>query len=328
MIFYREDKHLRAIYFYRYSTEALDILREWNRMYIWFSKPDITLSHDVKLVTAIVMTSAVLENVVGHLSLFPILVPENGAVNSPVRNISAWETYYVRSHQLWANVIPFNLAVSIFVFISNKIGLYAWNYMDLTIVILARAMYFKFKALTLEAEACLLAPSNLTDVPSWRQFTKDHETLCSMLKTINHFLSPLILLSYGKNIYFICIQMHLGLTPQENTSAITTIYAFWSFLHLIARVYLINEAGARIHFWAHRSTELFRKCPNEAYITEVERAERFVSTNTISLSGAGCFNITKPLILRVIGIVFTFEVVLLQASQTPFMIKSSPQILH
>ena len=49
----------------------------------------------------------------------------------------------------------------------------------------------------------------------------------------------------------------------------------------------------------------------------MERAERFVSVNTIGLTGLGCFVITKPLILQLVGVVFTFEIVLLQAAQTP-----------
>ncbi|CAG7826075.1 unnamed protein product, partial [Allacma fusca] len=105
--------------------------------------------------------------------------------------------------------------------------------------------------------------------------------------------------------------LNLGLNPSGNTSLIASIYALWSFLHLIARVYLVSVAGARINEWAHKIGDLFRKCPNEAYITEVERAERFVSANTIGLNGLGCFIITKPLILQIVGVVFTFEIVLL-----------------
>ena len=38
---------------------------------------------------------------------------------------------------------------------------------------------------------------------------------------------------------------------------------------------------------------------------------------TVALTGLDCFAITKPFVLQIISVVFTFEIVLLQASQTP-----------
>ena len=50
-------------------------------------------------------------------------------------------------------------------------------------------------------------------------------------------------------------------------------------------------------------------------MAQVLRAERFINRNIIALTGLGCFRITKPLYLNIIGVVFTFEIVILQAQE-------------
>jgi len=51
------------------------------------------------------------------------------------------------------------------------------------------------------------------------------------------------------------------------------------------------------------------------FYEQVERVEQKVNTGPdIGLNGLGCFTITKPFILSIIGAVFTFEIVLLQSS--------------
>ncbi|CAG7817024.1 unnamed protein product, partial [Allacma fusca] len=78
--------------------------------------------------------------------------------------------------------------------------------MDVLIILLARVVYFKFKAIYLQGQTLLLNGNSISDVQKWRQLTKDHETLCGFLYDLNKFLSPLIFISYGNNIYYICLQ--------------------------------------------------------------------------------------------------------------------------
>ncbi|CAG7733595.1 unnamed protein product [Allacma fusca] len=178
-------------------------------------------------------------------------------------------------------------------------------------------MYFKFKVLTLEVGERLLSPGNICDTTLWRQSTFDFYKLCEFLKKINGFLSPLIFLSFATNTYFICNQLHQAYIETASQNVFRRIYTTWSFLHLILRKALVHEAGSRIHFWAHEIAEVFSKCPDSAYVSQVERAERYVNSNTIALSGLGCFFVTKPLILHSFGVVFTGVIVLLQATKFP-----------
>ncbi|CAG7727747.1 unnamed protein product [Allacma fusca] len=182
--------------------------------------------------------------------------------------MTAWEVYYVRSHGQWVEIVPYHAAIAVYVFISNKLALYAWNYLDITIIVLARAVYFRFKALYDLGEAELW--NGLGNVSKWRRFAKDHEELCRLVQDINLFLSPLIFVSYASNVYFVCLQFNLSLNPSGDKSAISNIYAAWSFLHLVARMFLVSITGARVNEWAHKVIEIFRRCPNEHYVAEVK----------------------------------------------------------
>ena len=81
------------------------------------------------------------------------------------------------------------------------------------------------------------------------------------------------------------MQINLGLTPSANNSAIASIYAVWSFVHLIFRVYVVSLAGSRVHDWAHKIVELFRLCPNEAYITEVQFLNLIIIIKFFTIAG-------------------------------------------
>ncbi|CAG7728862.1 unnamed protein product, partial [Allacma fusca] len=61
-------------YFYTKSRQLIEILRGWNNLDIYFSRPDISLFRDANLVAFIILSSAIMENFVNHLTLFPVFV--------------------------------------------------------------------------------------------------------------------------------------------------------------------------------------------------------------------------------------------------------------
>ena len=50
------------------------------------------------------------------------------------------------------------------------------------------------------------------------------------------------------------------------------------------------------------------------HIFQVVRVERYISTNEIGLTGLGCYTVTNNLLLRILGTVMTYEVIILQAN--------------
>jgi len=46
-------------------------------------------------------------------------------------------------------LIPSSDIAAVFAFVSNKLAIYSWNFADILIGVLSRAIYFRFKALGL-----------------------------------------------------------------------------------------------------------------------------------------------------------------------------------
>ncbi|CAG7717220.1 unnamed protein product [Allacma fusca] len=310
-LFQRDYKKLRYFHFYRNSLQLIHLIHKWNDLRLYFTKPDVHLFRDVNLVAAVVMISAILENLFVNLKYFPM--GQEAEVRLQKLNRSALEEYFINCNYQWSVLVAYHHALNLFTFVNNKLALYAWNYADITIILLSRAIYFKFQALNSQGEDILFHKG--AEQLKWSQFIRDYETLRKILQEVNNFLSPLIFITYGIGIYFLCLQFHNRLNPYENATPIAAIYALWSIFHLIGRILLVSISGARINDWAHQVADLLRRCPNKAYLSDVERTENFISSKIIGLTGLGCFTITKPLILNVIAVIFTFEMVLLQALQ-------------
>ncbi|CAG7670356.1 unnamed protein product [Allacma fusca] len=243
-------------------------------MDIHFTKPDKRLFRDVNLIAGIVMASAILENAFWHAALSPIIEKAKATNNTmTAENSSPWKNNYGRAQIMWASFLPENFITASLMFLSNKLAFYSWNFMDLFIVVLARAMYFKFKALCLQAKSELLSTNASPDVGSWPQLAKDHQKLRAILENINGFLSPLIFLSYGMNIYWISIHMHYGFGYLETYgNEIIIVYKYWSLFHVIARAILVNVVAANVNYWAHHAVSIFSKCPEEFYVSQASAA--------------------------------------------------------
>ncbi|CAG7824772.1 unnamed protein product [Allacma fusca] len=305
-------------YFRRSRAKLQEIFKEWQQIKMHFSVPDCTLRFEVNLIVGVIMGAALLENI-GYNDYYHRIFPPNDepSCNYSVSFLNPWETNYVESHRLWSNLIPFSLVSGILVDISNKLVVFTFTYMDLTIVVFSRALYFKFLKLKELAEQALVE-YNIRNADIWHQYIKDYQTLCLMLKRVNGFLSVLIFCSFGMNSFDLCNQVQFTLIRQPDPSYLRKLYNIWSFFLLLARLYIVNQAGAKVHLWANAAVEVFSKCPREIYYElEIERIERYVYVNPIALNGLGCFIVTKPLLLRIIGVIFTVVIVLLQATQLP-----------
>ena len=102
-------------------------------------------------------------------------------------NASALEVYYIRSHESWASLVPYHPILGIYVFLSNKFALYAWNYMDITIALLSRALYQKFKVLCKQGEALLVAGGD-----GYGNLYNFHFQTSAVRKTINVCLKQML----------------------------------------------------------------------------------------------------------------------------------------
>lgn len=117
---------------------------------------DKTLHRDIIILSVVVFTFASVESIFIHLEYFPQFDNINGQNgNSNVTLKTALETYYLRSHGHWRKLMGYNPMLAVLAFVSHKFVVMCWNYVDLILIIFARALNFKFKGL------CLVAEENL-----------------------------------------------------------------------------------------------------------------------------------------------------------------------
>ncbi len=111
---------------------------------------DKYLKRDTVIVAGLIFISAFGENALTHIGYIGIFRDPNDWTKpsgDSEHNVTLFELYYKNSHESWNVVFGYHWFLSILAFLEHKWFLYSWNYVDALIIILARAIYFQFKAI-------------------------------------------------------------------------------------------------------------------------------------------------------------------------------------
>ncbi len=316
-------------------------LRQWNQLLPIHCYKDTNLQLHINLIAGLILTSAVLENLTFHWKVVAIhgnVTYPWDSFNDRRSTLSISATYWwVHHYSKFTDLIPYNAPLSTFLFIINKWCVYAWNYGDILIITMARALYMRF-LLRYEASKMVLemretvikgilvtSKSRHLEQKFWKEIAKDHDKLMSICKIFKEFLSPLIFFSVCTNVFCVANSLYAFLvpsTPELNYNGIDIseyllwqrVYVTWSFLHLLGRMLATFICCAKVNQYAHKSLDILDRCPNEYWTREIKRMELRLRTTNIGLTGLDYFTITKQFILNVLSVIFTFEIVLLQSS--------------
>ncbi|XP_021963608.2 gustatory receptor for sugar taste 64f [Folsomia candida] len=294
------------IFIFRNAQKLIDLFHKWREVDAMQNHAsDASLHLSINTIAGTILISAIAENAVSHLLLFPL----HERVPQPL------QYYYENSHKQWSLMIPYHATAAIGVFLCNKWAVYAWNFGDIFIAVISRGLYGKFKRFVESVEEKLLKSPSPAGKLDWLHAIEHHDRLSKLTEEFADLLSPLVFTSFAVNIYFICIQLHLFLAPSKKLDFVSALYVGWSFLHLVARTYVCALSAAKINDYAHNFVKILYNCPRSLYTVDVERAERKLASTSVGLHGLGAFHIGRPFILSVISVIFTFEIVLLQTSQ-------------
>lgn len=97
--------------------------------------------------------------------------------------------------------------------IGNSMFTFAWNYMDVFIMMISLGLAERFKQINQRLASYggkpLDAMSPLTTMRPdvWLEIRQHYVLLCELLETVDVNLAPIILLSSANNLYFICFQL-------------------------------------------------------------------------------------------------------------------------
>ncbi|XP_060870938.1 gustatory receptor for sugar taste 64f-like [Metopolophium dirhodum] len=208
---------------------------------------------------------------------------------------------------IWLKSVFTSFAVAIILKFFDCLYSFAWNFIDLLIIILACALTDKFKQFNQK-----LASVRGKVLPSmyWRKSRETYNILASLTHDFDEFLSPVILLSFGHNLYFICLQLLNSLKPMLSSWE-ALCFAFL-FTYLVGRTYVVSLYVASINDQSKKPKAVLFSVPAECYGVEVERFLMQVTSDELSFTGCNFFSVTRTFMLTVAGTIVTYEIVLIQ----------------
>ncbi|XP_022180784.1 gustatory receptor for sugar taste 64f-like isoform X2 [Myzus persicae] len=229
------------------------------------------------------------------------------AIPCSTGGLDIFRAYFSMSFRQVFALIHYSLVIAIPLGFLNLMLACAWNYMDLFIIILSCALSDKFKQLNQK-----LATVKGKVLPStyWRKSRETYNLLASLTQDFDEFLSPVILLSFANNLYFICLQLLNSLKPMHNVWE--AIYFVFSFTYLVGRTCAVSLYAASINDQSKKPKAILFSVPTESYGVEVARFLTQVTSDELALTGCNFFSVTRTLMLTVAGTIVTYEIVLIQ----------------
>ncbi|KAF7391346.1 hypothetical protein HZH66_009826 [Vespula vulgaris] len=135
---------------------------------------------------------------------------EWGTPNSTFANFL--QVYTTKSHNFILESVDYSFAIGIYIFIVSKIATFVWNFTDLFVMLISTGLAERYK--TLNKRLFVTAKKNANTI-DWCEFRNDYAILSSLVKKVDNDISPIILLSFANNLYFICLQLLNGLSGPE-----------------------------------------------------------------------------------------------------------------
>ncbi|XP_043525132.1 gustatory receptor 5a for trehalose-like isoform X1 [Frieseomelitta varia] len=302
-----------SILFFRLSLRWVSLQREWRAMERYIDSNSIEptrLRWKFFFLSTVTLVLSFIEHV---LSMFNSV--EGYDWNAPNSTFHSFlETYTLRSHSFLFDTcsslfsVDYNFIIGLYVFVVSKLATFTWNFMDLFIMLVATGLAERYKSLnkTLAVTVTKYRPTFY-----WRELREDYAILSCIVKKVDEHISPIILLSFANNLYFICLQLLNGLSI-PNKNIMSAVYFFGSFGFLIFRTCAVTLLTARIHDQSKEALPYLYNCSTSSYGIEAQRLQYQLATDDVALTGLRFFSITRNFMLAVAGAIITYEVVLLQ----------------
>ncbi|XP_012217564.2 gustatory receptor for sugar taste 64e-like isoform X2 [Linepithema humile] len=300
---------LGLIIFFWLSPRWVMLQRDWRVMEQFIDSNKIDrpiLRWKLYLMTALILLLAIVEHILS-IAVHSTNYDWKGSENSTLQNFL--QIYCESSHAFIFETLKYNFVLGIFIFIVSKLATFTWNFTDVFIILVAIGLAERYKKLNKQV---ITSASKHRTTIDWCGIREDYAALSCMVKKVDNDISPVILLSFTNNLYFICLQLLNGLSQPDNNSIISDIYFFGSFMFLIGRTVTVTLLTARINDQSKMVLPVLYTCSATTYNVETERLIYLLTTDDIALTGMRFFSITRNFMLAVAGAIVTYEVVLLQ----------------
>ncbi|XP_061382738.1 gustatory receptor for sugar taste 64a-like [Danaus plexippus] len=310
-----------------YGNALLSLMISWKFVKSWksstsywiriesrasFLLPNSSIRRKVNFVSLFVAISATVEHILSMISA-------TGADCPPE---DYFERYILTSHGFLIHDYEYSLWLAIPIFIMSKSATILWNFQDLIIILMSMGLSSRYHRLNnfvkevVESENEVLAVKKLATgfhlrVDVWRRIRQAFVQQSALVRKVDTELGALILLSNLNNLYFICLQLFLGIRSIEGT-LINRIYYFYSLGWLLLRASSVVLAAAEINLHSQKALPFLSSFPTYAYNIEIKRLISQLNNDQISLNGMGFFALKRQKLLEVAAAIIKYELILIQ----------------
>ncbi|KAJ2943953.1 hypothetical protein O0L34_g8276 [Tuta absoluta] len=210
------------------------------------------------------------------------------------------------------------------------------SWIDLLVICHSIYLGFYFKALNSFIES-----QRNNESVNWGDLRYQYARLAILVKKVNDRLSYFVLISFSSNLYFTVLQLFNSLrTPQyefgpcnhegaleATTGTMHEIFYNFSFSFLIMKIFMVSLLSANVHTYACQPVSYLGEVHASKYSKEIQRFYRQITYTTIGVDGVFFF-VTREMILKVLGTLITYELVLLQFTHNNTTITNTTQNIN
>ncbi|XP_044010290.1 gustatory receptor for sugar taste 64f-like [Aphidius gifuensis] len=187
------------------------------------------------------------------------------------------------------------ITLGILIRIAFFFSTFIWNFTDLFIILVSTGLAEKYKCLNkIVIES--VVENNDCNI-DWPEIREKYTIISDLVKQTNNVISPLILLSFAGNLYFICLQFFKGFAPVDN-DVLSEIYFFGSFGFLVCRTAAVTLSAARIHHQSRIILFALFHCPVSSANYEPQWFQNQLAIDEVALTGMDFFSITRKFMLK------------------------------
>nr|XP_049697986.1 gustatory receptor 5a for trehalose [Helicoverpa armigera] len=205
---------------------------------------------------------------------------------------------------------------------------FVWSFNDVLITCFSIYITAYFRSLNQVVTAN--SKKDKDNMIPWSTLRVHYSKLVRLVKEIDNHISSFILLAFFTDLFYICLQLFNSLhrnyasfkfcnelqTKQALTSPSYLLYYLYSFLFLVLRATMLSLFASNVHCAALEPVHAVYDVPSTLYDNEVRRFQLQLHHTKVGLTGK-FFYVTRNMVLKVIGTIITYEIVLLQYTITP-----------
>ncbi|XP_050309714.1 gustatory receptor for sugar taste 64f-like [Anthonomus grandis grandis] len=220
--------------------------------------------------------------------------------------------YYNDTFPQFFVYIPYTIPSGIFCTIMTLHSSLSWALNDLFIIITSCAIALRFQQIYCRISLKMQKHKG-NCVLFWKEIREDYDRLASFCKELDEHLSPIILLSFFLNIFFLLIQLYHSL--EKIALIVRKVYFIFSFVYLIFKTSIVSLYAAWINDESKSPTTILNSVDSSYYNVEISRLLVQISFDKTTLTGCKMFSVKRGIILSVASAIVTYELVLIQFSQ-------------